>query len=600
MRVEKPDTPCAAVFIQPLCRLHQPPQRYLSRLKDSGCPSRIHEVPERLDAVEEGVAVAYANAEELPKLNGAQTSNISDTQEPFLIISSKAEVDIRTCVDVLRAHGSEGGGRSAAARGSMIDTLVDRCRRGYTANDWASEKLDSPQHVPDLALRNESLRAIGGAIGTIQEAIDTICKASQDNGKGPSGPLSNVKRAFVAIRPPGHHCDKTTPSGWCFVNNAVIAGAYAHRVYNIGRVVLLDIDLHHGFGTQRLVTQNTTNIGPRFFYGDLYDPKAWPCYAEDGEREALTQQSISQSLRCIGMKKISLRTAERSASDSTEALFHEARAAITATGTADDVLVIISCGFGGSEHEYRDLSADKIDLPTDFYYNFTHAACDFAKEFASGRLLSILEGGYSDKALRSGTLAHVSALALDGANTPRSDWWSKSALNDMKCLRSSVQPEGSMLPRAKEIMSCLRRAQTETKQEGLSPVKIPRLSQQNEGINNAHKSVVQAGPGPPVSSRMGGKLTRADSSTQQGAVQPSEPAVIPYVQPKRPRSVGGNEAEGAAGKLPRLDKGKGRADAVEVIVISSDEEDSDDRPSRKEFSKLQAQVARLERVNFGG
>ena len=59
----------------------------------------------------------------------------------------------------------------------------------------------------------ESLNAIEGALGTSCEAVDTVISKSFD-------------RAFVAIRPPGHHCGEDTPSGFCFVNNVAVGAAH--------------------------------------------------------------------------------------------------------------------------------------------------------------------------------------------------------------------------------------------------------------------------------------------------------------------------------------------------------------------------------------
>lgn len=55
-----------------------------------------------------------------------------------------------------------------------------------------------------------------------------------------------IKRAFVAVRPPGHHCGEDTPSGFCFVNNVAVAAAHAYLKHKINRIVIFDIDLHHG------------------------------------------------------------------------------------------------------------------------------------------------------------------------------------------------------------------------------------------------------------------------------------------------------------------------------------------------------------------
>ena len=105
-----------------------------------------------------------------------------------------------------------------------------------------------------------SIDAISGAVATVCEAIDAVVAAS---GQTPSAGSTADRRAFVAVRPPGHHCGEDTPSGFCFVNNVAVGAAHgasapsicfprdtnsivAHLQHNINRVIILDIDLHHG------------------------------------------------------------------------------------------------------------------------------------------------------------------------------------------------------------------------------------------------------------------------------------------------------------------------------------------------------------------
>lgn len=80
----------------------------------------------------------------------------------------------------------------------------------------------------------ESLDAVQGAIGAVCEAVDTVMKNSAssvlDNSPTMDGTQINedpyVKKAFVAIRPPGHHCGEDSPSGFCFVNNVAVGAAH--------------------------------------------------------------------------------------------------------------------------------------------------------------------------------------------------------------------------------------------------------------------------------------------------------------------------------------------------------------------------------------
>ena len=64
-------------------------------------------------------------------------------------------------------------------------------------------------------------------------------------------------------------------------------------------------------------------------------------------------------------------------------------------------------------------------VPTTFYHRFTRDACDFADRYARGRVVSVLEGGYSDRALIGGTIAHVSGLLSAGRKDVKVDegWW---------------------------------------------------------------------------------------------------------------------------------------------------------------------------------
>lgn len=127
------------------------------------------------------------------------------------------------------------------------------------------------------------------------EAVDKVM-----NPQDPS------KRAFAVVRPPGHHCGEDTPSGFCFVNNVTVAAAHAHLNHNTNRVVIFDIDLHHGKpnlnynvvnlvfqpgnGTQSIawsINEETyrqtlelplpKKIGPKVYYGSIHDILSFPC-----------------------------------------------------------------------------------------------------------------------------------------------------------------------------------------------------------------------------------------------------------------------------------------------------------------------------------
>lgn len=72
----------------------------------------------------------------------------------------------------------------------------------------------------------DSINAIQGAIGAVCEAVDKVVSSVGNEAQASSLTELPVHRAFVAIRPPGHHCGEDTPSGFCFVNNVAIAAAH--------------------------------------------------------------------------------------------------------------------------------------------------------------------------------------------------------------------------------------------------------------------------------------------------------------------------------------------------------------------------------------
>ena len=165
----------------------------------------------------------------------------------------------------------------------------------YTSSDGEGDDAmhlsEVPEHLPqgdlylagpskDGGMDGGSAEAIRHAMGACCEAVDRVVAAASAGSASPTfSPLREIKydaghmastqqapaestspgnaalpakRAFVLCRPPGHHCSGSTPQGFCWVNNAIVASAHAYLDHAIDRVVIFDIDLHHGNGTQNL------------------------------------------------------------------------------------------------------------------------------------------------------------------------------------------------------------------------------------------------------------------------------------------------------------------------------------------------------------
>jgi histone deacetylase HOS3 len=99
-----------------------------------------------------------------------------------------------------------------------------------------------------------------------------------------------------------------------------------------------------------------------------------------------------------------------------------------------NVPIFISCGFDASELEYESMSRHGRKVPVGFYYRFARDAREFAKEHANGRVISVLEGGYSDLTLMGGGMAHLIGLIEDKENTVSGleNWWSTESLEKVR------------------------------------------------------------------------------------------------------------------------------------------------------------------------
>ena len=90
-----------------------------------------------------------------------------------------------------------------------------------------------------------------------------------------------VRNAFCAVRPPGHHAETATAMGFCFFGNAVIGARHALEAHGLERVAIVDWDVHHGNGTQDLVWDD-----PRILFASTHQMPLYPGTGAAEERGA--------------------------------------------------------------------------------------------------------------------------------------------------------------------------------------------------------------------------------------------------------------------------------------------------------------------------
>ncbi len=185
-------------------------------------------------------------------------------------------------------------------------------------------------------------------------------------------------------------------------NNVHIAIAYAQQAYGVQRAAILDFDLHHGDGSQDLAWIANQKRPYSIGYFSVHDINSYPC--ETGNIDKLKEASVCLDAHGHTIHNIHLEEHSNSAEflhlyeQKYSVLFKKA-AQYLGEGYAkgQKTLVCISAGYDASEFELKSMQRHKVNVPVDFYYRFSRDARKLAEEYADGRLISIMEGGYVSK-----------------------------------------------------------------------------------------------------------------------------------------------------------------------------------------------------------
>ena len=245
------------------------------------------------------------------------------------------------------------------------ESFVEKVRNAIPEEGIASVDADT-------SVSPKSWQAALTAIGAANAAVDDVFSGRADN-------------VFVASRPPGHHAEKTTAMGFCLFNNAAIAARHAQKAHGAERVAIVDWDVHHGNGTQAIFWADASVL-----YCSTHQ---MPLYPGTGAKDETGAGNIVNA-------PLSPRTGSE--------VFRDAflsRVLPAVNDFAPD-LIIISAGF---DAHHRDPLAE-INLTEDDFDWATGQLMDSASRHASGRLVSLLEGGYDLQGLAFSVAAHVGRM----------------------------------------------------------------------------------------------------------------------------------------------------------------------------------------------
>jgi acetoin utilization deacetylase AcuC-like enzyme len=225
----------------------------------------------------------------------------------------------------------------------------------------------------DTTMSPGTYEAVMRGVGAAVQAVDEVM-----TGK--------VRNAFSAMRPPGHHAERSRAMGFCFYNNAAIAARHAQKAHGAERAVIVDWDVHHGNGSQDIFWSDASVM-----YCSTHQMPLYPgtgAVSERGDHDTIVNAPMSPG-------------------DGSD-LFREAFGTAILPRIADfgPDLIVISAGF---DAHWRDPLANLNLTEADFGWA-TVKLMEIAEKRCQGHIVSVLEGGYDLEGLSRSVAAHVSAL----------------------------------------------------------------------------------------------------------------------------------------------------------------------------------------------
>ena len=250
-------------------------------------------------------------------------------------------------------------------------TYIQRFKRACLSGETEFE-------CPDNQMCSVSFEIALLAVGGVLDAARLVMAGEIDN-------------AFCAVRPPGHHAEHNRAMGFCYFNNVAIAARYLQIEWGIKKVGIVDFDVHHGNGTQQIFEED-----PSVFYYSIHQH---PSFAYPGTgREFESGRGAG-----YGFTKNSPVLPGQSDAEYKRLMEKDLFPAFEAF---QPEVILVSAGFDA--HVSDDMS--DIKLSTEGFSWIMERVLEMADRYAKGRLISILEGGYSLKRLPELIQNHVKIL----------------------------------------------------------------------------------------------------------------------------------------------------------------------------------------------
>jgi len=216
---------------------------------------------------------------------------------------------------------------------------------------------------------NAALLAAGAACDGVDHVLEGRCQ-----------------RAFAVVRPPGHHAESHRAMGFCIFNNIAVAAARAIAAHGLRRIAICDFDVHHGNGTEEIVSGNEEILFVSSHQAPLFPGTGDPDKSAAGNvhNATLSPGATSDAFRDVWLSHL-----------------------LPRLDAFRPQLVLVSAGFDG--HAADPLA--QLRLKDDDYFWIGQELRRVADQYAGGRMVASLEGGYDMNALERSVQAFADALA---------------------------------------------------------------------------------------------------------------------------------------------------------------------------------------------
>lgn len=240
------------------------------------------------------------------------------------------------------------------------------------ALDGRYAQLDADTAVSPRSIE-AALLAAGGTLALVETLV------------APEGPT----RGFALVRPPGHHAEHDRAMGFCLFGNIAIAAAHAIDRLGLGRVLIVDWDVHHGNGTQHLLEERGDIL-----VVNLHQERIYP------HTGAATETGRGAGIGAT------LNVPLPGGSGGPEYLAAMREVVVPAADSFRPNLVLVSAGFDG---HVRDPLAGQMLTSADFG-EMCSELCAVADRHCGGRIGLVLEGGYDLVALEESVVACAESM----------------------------------------------------------------------------------------------------------------------------------------------------------------------------------------------